>query len=334
MKKTVPILITGIFIASIFIALLAGRYAISATDVAKILLAELGISGSWAPYSPEAGSILINIRLPRIVLALVVGSSLSVAGAVFQALFRNPLASPDLLGATTGASFGAVVALLFFPPMSPWVSLSSFVFGVIAVFIAYFLASKSRDRSTAVLILAGIVVSSVFQAGISILKYLADPYDELQTIVFWLMGSFQGASWDSLTVPLIITLTGTIIIALLGWRLNIMSQDDEQALSLGIDIFKWRTFYIFTSTLMIAVCIAVCGTVGWIGLIVPHIARFLVGPEHKRLIVAVAFLGAALMLLMDTAARSLYSSEIPISIMTSVIGAPFLGYLVLNQKRG
>ncbi|NLL17480.1 MAG: iron ABC transporter permease [Clostridia bacterium] len=334
MRKTVPALIIAAFVAAIIIALLAGRYPISPIDIGKILLSELGIEGNWQPATQEMQSVLIRIRLPRILLALVVGASLSVAGAVFQALFRNPLASPDLLGATAGASFGAVLALLFFPPLSPWVSLSSFAFGVAAVLAAYYMAAKSRDRSTSVLILAGIVVSSVFQAGISILKYVADPYNELQAIVFWLMGSFQAAKWDTIFWPLIITIVCTTLITIVGWRLNIMSQDDEQALSLGIDIAKWRAFYIITSALMIAVCIAVCGTVGWVGLVVPHIARFLVGPEHRRLIIVTAFVGGTLMLLMDTTARSLFSSEIPISIMTSVIGAPFLGYLVLSQKRG
>lgn len=334
MKRSVPLIIIIVFVVSIIVALNSGRYPVSIVDAARHFLSGAGLTGNREPLAPEMWDVLYSIRLPRIVLALAVGAALSVSGAVFQALFRNPLASPDLLGATAGASFGAVLALLIFPPLSVWIRFSSFIFGIVAVAGTYILASKSRDRSAAVLILAGIVISAIFQAGVSIIKYLAEPYNELQKIVFWLMGSLQATTWPSIRGVLGITVICTALVTIFSWQLNLMSQEDEQALSLGVDIFKWRIFYIVITALMISVSVSTCGTIGWIGLIVPHIARYIVGAEHKKLIVTAAFLGAALMLLMDTAARSLLSSEIPISIVTSLIGAPFLGYLILSQRKG
>ncbi|SHI20011.1 FecCD family ABC transporter permease [Desulfosporosinus lacus] len=333
MKKKALLLTLTFPVVCILIAICAGRYAISPLEMVQILLIKIGLGGGMVPPSPEAQSVFWQIRLPRIVLAFTVGSALAVSGAVFQALFRNPLASPDLLGVTAGASFGAVLALMFFPPLSLAVKFSSFLFGVAAVFCVHVLAVKSRDRSTAVLILGGIIVSAVFQAGVSILKYLTNTYDMLAQIVFWLMGSFQTATWDSVWSVFLVTMIGTALIAAFSWRLNIMSQDDEQALSLGVDVVKWRIIYIAITTLMVAISVSACGVVGWIGLVVPHIARSLVGSEHRRLIFTSALLGASLMLLMDTLARSLFSSEIPISIVTSLLGAPFLGYLVLRQRK-
>ncbi|MHB8074363.1 FecCD family ABC transporter permease [Desulfosporosinus fructosivorans] len=333
MKKKVLLLTLTFPVVCILIAICAGRYAISPLEMVQTLLIKMGLGGGMVPPSPEAQSVFWQIRLPRIVLAFSVGSALAVSGAVFQALFRNPLASPDLLGVSAGASFGAVLGLMFFPPLSLAVKFSSFLFGVAAVFCVHVLAIKSRDRSTAVLILGGIIVSSVFQAGVSVLKYLADPYDKLVQIVFWLMGSFQTATWDSVWSIFLVTMIGTVLIAAFSWRLNIMSQDDEQALSLGVDVVKWRIIYVAITTLMVAISVSACGAIGWIGLVVPHIARSLVGSEHRRLIFTSALLGASLMLLMDTLARSLLSSEIPISIVTSLLGAPFLGYLVLRQRK-
>lgn len=334
MKKNVLVLTLTLPIVCIVIAICAGRYAVSPWEMVQTLLIKMGLGGGMVPPSPEAQGVFWQIRLPRVVLAFTVGSALSVSGAVFQALFRNPLASPDLLGVTAGASFGAVVGLMFFPPLSLAVKFSSFLFGVVAVFCVHILAAKSRDRSTAVLILGGIIVSSVFQAGVSVLKYLADPYDKLVQIVFWLMGSFQTATWDSVWSVFLVTMIGTGLIVAFSWRLNVMSQDDEQALSLGVDVVKWRIIYVAITTLMVAVCVSACGAIGWVGLVVPHIARSMVGSEHRRLIFTSALLGASLMLLMDTLARSLLSSEIPISIVTSLLGAPFLGYLVLHQRKG
>jgi iron complex transport system permease protein len=209
---------------------------------------------------------------------------------------------------------------------------SAFVFGVIAVSLAYLISSRSWDKSASVLVICGIVVSAFFQAGLSFLMYVANPYDQLAQIIFWIMGSFNTASWNKVETTLPVVVVGSILMMAFSWRLNIMTQHEEDALSLGLDIFRWRLFYVVVCTLMIAASVAAVGTIAWIGLIVPHIGRYLAGADNKNLIPATAFIGGTFLLLMDTLARTVLASEIPISIVTSVFGAPFLGYLVISKK--
>jgi len=183
-----------------------------------------------------------------------------------------------------------------------------------------------------VLVISGIVVSAFFQAGLSILMYIANPYDQLAQIIFWIMGSFHVSSWAKVETTLPIVVLGSLLMILFSWRLNIMTQHEEHALSLGVDVFRWRFFYVVVCTLMVAASVAAVGTIAWIGLIVPHVGRYLAGTDNRKLIPVAAFLGGTFLLLMDTLARTLLPSEIPISIVTSVVGAPFLGYLIINRK--
>lgn len=334
MKNSLLVGLVLFFLISVLISLNTGRYAISPIDVARILIAKIGLGIPLSSPAQEMEMVFWNIRLPRVILAFAVGSALSVSGAVLQSLFRNPLAAPDILGISHGATFGAALALMYFPAIAFGVQLSAFLFGVVAVGIVYTLASCSWDRSMTVLVIAGIIVSVTFQSGLSMLMYIADPYDQLARIYFWTFGSLQAASWDKVWIVFVVVATGTVLVSIFGWRLNIMSQDDEQAMSLGMNIFRWRIFYIIITTLMVATCVSACGDIKWVGLMVPHIARYLVGPEHKKLVIVVAVFGGSFLLLMDTVARSLLTSEIPISIVTSLIGAPFLAYLLLNKTRG
>jgi len=329
MRRNSVWLLALFFVASLLVSVSVGRYPIGIDGVARILVSRLGI----APPPLETQLIFWNIRLPRIVMSFAVGCGISVAGAVFQALFRNPLAAPDILGVTAGSCFGAAMAIMFLPGAALAVQGSAFVFGSLAVSLAYLLATRSWDRSAAVLVISGIVVSAFFQAGLSILMYIANPYDQLAQIIFWIMGSFHAASWTQVQTTLPIVVIGSTLLIIFSWRLNVMTQHEEDALSLGIDVFRWRLFYVATSTLIVASSVAAVGTISWIGLIMPHIARYLVGTDHKRLIPTTAFLGGTFLLLMDTVARSILASEIPISIITSMIGAPFLGYLILNRQR-
>ena len=209
---------------------------------------------------------------------------------------------------------------------------NAFIFGIIAVSLAYLLSSRSWDKSASVLVISGIVVSAFFQAGLSILMYIANPYDQLAQIIFWIMGSFHTSSWTKVETTLPIVVIGSILMIVFSWRLNLMTQHEEHALSMGIDVFRWRFFYVVVCTLMVAASVAAAGTIAWVGLIVPHIGRYLAGADHKKMIPVTAFLGGTFLLLMDTLARSVLASEIPISIVTSVIGAPFLGYLVISKK--
>jgi iron complex transport system permease protein len=261
----------------------------------------------------------------------VVGGGVSIAGVVFQALFRNPLASPDILGVTAGSCFGAALAIVFFTTWIVNVQASALIFGIIAVSMTYLLASRCWDRSAAVLVISGIVVWAIFQAGLYILIYLANPYDQLAQITFWIMGSFHVSSWAKVRTTVPVVLAGSLLLTVFSWRLNIMTQDEDEALSLGVNVLRWRFFYVGLSTLMVAAAVAAVGTIAWIGLVMPHIGRYLVGTDHKRLVPAAGVLGAGFMLLMDTVARTAMASEIPISIVTSIFGAPFLGYLMLHR---
>ncbi len=332
-RKSLIILCIVGFVFALLASLSMGRYPIGPSELARLVLPHLGLGGCVGPASSEMRMVFWNIRVPRILMSMAVGSGISIAGVVFQALFRNPLAAPDILGVTAGSCFGAALSIMFFTRWALGVQGFAFAFGVFAVSIAYLLAERSWDRSTSVLVITGIVVSAVFQAGVSILMYLADPYDQLAKIVFWIMGSFHVASWDKVQVTLPVVVIGSVLLALFGWRLNIMTQSEEEALSMGVDVFRWRMFYVVTSTLIVASSVAAVGTISWVGLIVPHIARYLVGTEHRRLIPVAAFIGGGFLLVMDTVARTISASEIPISIITSLIGAPFLGYLVMRRRR-
>jgi iron complex transport system permease protein len=248
-------------------------------------------------------------------------------------LFRNRLAAPDILGVTAGASFGAAMAILFLVPLAWVIHTSAFIVGITAVTLAYLLASWSRDHSPSVLVISGIVISAIFQAGLSFIMYIANPYDQLSQIIFWTMGSFNTASWAKVQITLPILVPGILLMIFFSWRLNLMTQEEEDVLSLGIPVLQWRIFYVLISTLMVACSVASVGSVAWIGLIVPHIARYLAGPEHGKLIPVTAVLGGIFLMVMDTFARSVLLSEIPISIVTSIFGAPFLGYLVISTGK-
>jgi iron complex transport system permease protein len=330
--RRMELLLLVILFCSFFVSLTLGRFPIGPAELVRLACGHLGLDGIVSSPLPETGLVFWNIRLPRVLMSVTVGAGISIAGVVFQALFRNPLAAPDILGVTAGSCFGAALSIMCFTRLTMAVQGTAFVFGVLAVSIAYILANRSSDRSASVLVISGIVVSAVFQAGVSIMMYLADPYDQLSRIVFWIMGSFHVSSWAKVQTTLPIVFTGSVLLIIFGWRLNIMTQSEEDALSLGIGVFKWRFFYVIVGTLMVASSVAAVGTISWVGLIVPHIGRYLVGAEHRRLLPASALLGAAFLLIMDTVARTISASEIPISIITSVLGAPFLGYLVVHRS--
>jgi iron complex transport system permease protein len=332
MKKPGKFPLFLLFLLSLALSLSVGRYPIGLRGIGQILFSGLGIDGILPPPSQDILMIFWNVRLPRILMSVAVGCGVSIAGAVFQALFRNPLAAPEILGVTAGASFGAALAIMLSAGLALTVQGSAFIFAIIAVSLAYILSSRSWDRSASVLVISGIVVSAFFQAGLSILMYIANPYDQLAQIIFWIMGSFHTSSWTKVEATLPLVLIGSMLIVVFSWRLNLMTQHEEHALSMGIDVFRWRFFYVVVCTLVVAASVAAAGTIAWVGLIIPHIGRYLAGADHKRMIPVTAFLGATFLLLMDTIARSVLASEIPISIVTSVIGAPFLAYLVLSRK--
>lgn len=277
-------------------------------------------------------TVFLHIRLPRILLVMGVGAALSVAGASYQSTFRNPLVSPDILGVSAGASFGAALGMVLSFQSFTTIYFFAFVFGVIAVFLTYFISKLGKTNMIMMMVLSGIVVGSLFNAFISILKYVADPYEKLPGIVFWLMGGFSRTGWDELKFAAPFIIIGIVILILIRWHLNVMSMGEEEAISMGVNVKLIRRVMIIFSTLMVASSVATVGQVSWVGLVVPHISRFIVGADHRYMVPASGLLGASFLLIMDDIARSLTGAEIPISIITALLGAPFFAYLLISQK--
>jgi iron complex transport system permease protein len=318
---------------SVVLALVLGRYRMDLGTLGEIIFSV--VSGRDADPALASSSLVFwSVRLPRVLAAVMVGAALSVSGAVFQSLFRNPLVSPGILGVTSGASFGATLALFIAGNSALAVEASAFVWGLIAVTLAYQIGRRSGNSVTS-LVLSGVIVSALFTAGISFLKYKADPYQQLPAMVFWTMGSFNSIVWADSVRALSIIMPGLAILYLFRWWLNPIALGDEDAMTLGIDVRKARMIYIVVGTLIVAASVSSCGAIGWVGLVVPHMARMLVGSDHDALIPFTALLGGTFMLIMDTLARSLPGGEIPVGVLTALLGAPFFAYLlVTNEKRG
>lgn len=276
-------------------------------------------------------TVLFNIRLPRVLLALLAGAGLAVAGASFQGIFSNPLATPDTLGVATGASFGAALGLLFGMNMI-LVQFLALAMGIAAVGIVYAVSKIKGASSLIMIVLAGMVVAALFQAMVSMIKYVADPQDTLPSITFWLMGSLSGTTFETLMIGSPFIIAGTVIIYLMRWKLNAMSLHEDEAKSLGVNVKAVRFLVIIGSTMVTAAVVSMCGLIGWVGLLIPHIARMIFGNDNKYVVPASIGLGAIFMLAIDTVARSATASEIPVSILTAVIGAPF--FIVLLRKTG
>ncbi|MEJ5226704.1 iron ABC transporter permease [Thermodesulfovibrio sp.] len=318
-----------IFISPVFIAwasLFLGAYGVTPTMVIKILLNETLHIFDIGDIPEKA--IIIDIRLPRVILAGLVGATLSCAGVTLQGIFRNPLVDPFILGISAGAAFGCAITIGFlsFLPLQ----LMAFIFATVAVMVAYGVARTQGEVSRLPLILSGVIVSAFFTAMVSIVKFLVDPH-KLQSIVYWLMGSFSLADWRGVRVAVAGFLAGVVPIFLMRWRLNVMSMGEEEAKALGVNIRRERLLFIGFSTFAVAVATSLCGIIGWVGLMVPHLVRMLTGPDHKTLVPLSISAGAAFMIAADTVSRTLTSFDIPVGIITALTGAPFFIYLM---KRG
>ncbi len=302
-----------------------GRYPVTIRDIFDVLLSLV----NRGQVDPKIYSIIITLRLPRIILAAGLGAGLACAGAAFQGLFGNPLATPDTLGVTSGASVGAVIALMLDQSLIG-VQLFSLLSGLTAVLITVLVSRVRGKNSIVMLILSGVIISALFGAILSILKYLVDPSNKLPTIIYWLMGSLAGITYKNLLLGMPLILIGTGIIVALRWRLNILTLSEDEAKSTGINVQHTRAIIILASTMVTASCVSMCGQVGWVGLLVPHMARMLCGSDNRRLVPLCLSLGAVFMLLIDTVSRTMTASEIPISILTAIIGAPIFISLLRN----
>jgi iron complex transport system permease protein len=304
-----------------------GRYGIPLSDLLKYL-----ITGD---YTDENLPVLVlQIRLPRILMALLAGGALSVSGAAYQGMFRNPMVSPDILGVSSGAGFGAAIAILCSVGLLG-IQLSAFVAGLAAVFVSLFFSRimEARHDRILTLVLAGMVISALFGALISLMKYIADSESKLPEITFWLMGSLNNVSLKEVAIVAPVILIALIPMYLNSWKMNLLSFGDEEAQSMGVNVRSLRLIVIVCASLLTASVVSVTGVIGWVGLIIPHFARFIAGPEHKRLLPASFLTGATFLLIVDDLARTVSSLEIPIGVITSLIGAPMFLIALASVKK-
>ncbi len=327
------VLSIGVLLALFVVSLGLGRSSIPPQTVLGILGQQFfGLAGDF-----DAGQVTIvtNIRLPRIIAAVLVGSALAISGAAYQGLFKNPMVSPDILGASAGASFGAALSLLL-DASNQIVQISAFCMGFVAVIITYFSSKRvgKGTNMTLLLVLCGLIVGTLFQAFVSIIKYTADPDSKLPEITYWLMGSIAKVTWDSIKVFLIPYLLGAVPLLLLRWRLNTLAFGDAEAESLGVNVAALRAVLIVCATLLTSAVVAIAGVVGWVGLIIPHLVRFVTGPDNRVVLPLSLIFGAIFLVIVDTCCRSLMASEIPLGILTSVIGAPFFFIILLRTQKG
>jgi iron complex transport system permease protein len=315
------------------IALMIGRYHIDIVNIIKILYSRI----LWAKQtgSPAECLVILNVRLPRILAAVTIGASLSAAGACYQNIFRNPMAEPSLLGVTAGSAFGAAIAILLSFSVA-MIQITAFLCGLLAVGATSALSTfvnKNGDK-TLTLLLCGIVTGTLFSAFLSLVKYAADPYSKLPAITYWLMGSLASVNMTDIKFASVFGLCGLIPLLLLRWRINAMAFGDDEAHTLGINTRVVRAIVICSSTLITAASVSISGMIGWIGLVIPHLARMLVGPSFAVLLPVSVFLGALFLLVVDSVARTVFTIEIPLGILTAIIGAPFFVTLLAKGRRG
>ena len=325
---SVLLILSGVLIAAVIASLALGRYPIRLRELAGILGSRIfPVEPFWTPVQE---SLLLQHRLPRILLACMVGCCLSSAGAAYQGVFQNPMAAPDILGASSGAAFGAALAILLGLGQS-MIILLAFVCSLITVALVIYTGSRAKGKRVLGLVLAGIMIGSLASSGTSFIKMVADPEDQLPAITYWLMGSLNGTDPGDLLFAAIPMAVGLIPLLLLRWRINILTLGDEEARTMGVNAGRLRSVVILCATLVTAASVAVSGVIGWVGLVIPHLARRLVGSNYKHLLPASALLGAIFLLVVDDVSRNLLATEIPIGILTGFIGAPFFLYLITRD---
>jgi iron complex transport system permease protein len=326
-------LLALLLLAAALLSVLAGRYFLSPLQLWATLSQVLG--GAPTITDSPAHAVVFGVRLPRILAAILVGAGLSASGAAYQGIFKNPMVSPDLLGASAGASFGVALGILLGLPIGG-IQVAAFVAGLVAVALTCAISARvARGQDSAlVMVLSGIVVGSVFISLVTLIKSVADPYSKLPAITFWLMGSLSAVTASDVAFLAAPILAGLVPLLLLRWRLNILTLGDEEARALGIHTSRLRLVIIVCSTLITAVAVAVSGVVGWVGLVIPHLARLLVGPDYRVLMPASVLLGGIFLVLVDDVARSALATEIPLGVLTSLIGAPFFIYLLARVRKG
>jgi iron complex transport system permease protein len=325
-----PVVIAAVLLAAVgLVALAVGRFYVPLGHVIQILAAQV------VPFPVEASqteqNVVLLVRMPRVLLAVLVGGGLAIGGAALQAIFRNPLVSPEIIGVAAGASFGGALALLLGLGTFLLVA-SSFAFGMVALGLLFLITSGRGGTPMLMIVLGGVVTGSFFSALVALVTYIADPNTTLPAIVFWLLGSVATATYTKVAVALIPVLGGAAVLVLLRWRLNVLSLGDEDAAALGLKPRPLRWVVLLAVALIVAGAVAVSGAVSWVGLVVPHLARMWVGPDHRVLLPVSFLLGGAYIVLVDTVARTLTAGEIPLGVLTALIGAPVF-FVLLRRNR-
>ena len=328
-KKLFIYFLLFLLFITISVSLMIGSYTVSFVDTISIVLNKL-FSFTLSNYSDTYEVVVWDVRAPRILMAVFTGIALSVAGVIYQSIFRNPIVEPYILGVSSGAAFGASLGIVY-PFFSVGVKLFAFVFAMLSLIISYSLAYR-RDRTPIVsLILSGIIIGSIFTALVSILKYLSDD-TELREIVFWMMGGMYYSSWNDVFINGIAVVAIFLLMWLLSWKLNVLSMGDDTARSLGVSPELYKAIFITSATFITAMIVSTVGIIAWVGLMIPHMARMLVGADNRYLLPTAGLLGAVYIVICDTLARMVMESEIPIGIITSIIGAPFLLWLLRSKS--
>ena len=322
----------GALVVLVAVAFSVGRFPVTPAEVLAVLWSKLTGTPHGLPASID--TVVLSVRGPRIVAAILVGAALAAAGAAYQGLFRNPLVSPDILGVSTGAALGAVIGIYLSLGVVAIQALA-FVVGLGAVVVVYAVgAALRRHDPVLVLVLAGIVIGTLLGSCVSLLKYLADPYNQLPAITFWLLGSLASVTLGDVRAVAPSVVLGLVPLVLLRWRMNVMTLGEDEARALGVDTRRLRLAVVAAATLMTAGVVSISGVVGWIGLLVPHLARVLVGPDFRRLLPASILLGSGYLLAVDTLARTVARIEIPLGVLTAFIGAPFFIWVLAASRRG
>lgn len=326
-----PIAILAVLLVLLFVVSFSlGRYPVSPATLLSFFRAEI-FEGGWQGRS-EVAHVIGHIRLPRLAVAMLIGLALSVAGAVYQTMFRNPLVSPDILGASAGAGFGTSLAITA-GLAAAGIQTLAFVFGLLAIAAAWTVSRAMRRDAILGLVLAGIVISAIFSAGTSFLKYIADTDDVLPAITFWLMGGLNGVRLHHIMLVLVPVAVCIAVLWMLRWRLNVLAFGDDTAKALGINVTLLRALVIVCATLLTTSSVAVGGLIAWVGLVVPHLARMTVGPDMRILLPTTALMGALFLLIVDNVARTWLAMEIPLGILTALVGAPFLVALIIANRQ-
>lgn len=323
---TLPILMV---LVALF-AFTAGNYEISVSKVFSVLFSKItGYENTSITKMDEV--IVWNIRAPRVIMAILAGAALASAGAAYQGCFRNPLVEPFILGVSSGAAFGAALGIVI-PAIFISLQVSAFFFAMVAVSLSYFLAKNKGETPTVGLILSGVIVGSIFSAFVSILKYISED-TQLREITFWMMGGLYYSSWRDVGINAVATILCFAVIWMLSWKLNILSMGDEEARSLGVNPEKYKLIFIVAATLVTSISVASVGIIAWVGLMMPHAARLLTGPDNRYVVPVAAAMGGIYLIFCDTIARTATQAEIPLGIITSILGAPFLIWLLRGKSR-